>query len=80
MEGKMKPDGRRDGISYPTCVTACRKSSIALGYEPGKKSRSRFLTKSGATSGRTGAGKISAEEAMHLINGESNPCSSKPSK
>lgn len=70
-EGKLTRLQEEFGLSYPTLRNRLHEVIRALGYEPGKEDRSELSEeKRRAILEDLDAGKITAEEAMRLLQGE----------
>lgn len=71
VEGKMNRMADEMGISYPTLRNRLHEIIRALGYEPGREDISEVSDeKRRNVLEELDSGKISADEAMRLLNGE----------
>jgi hypothetical protein len=71
VEGRMNRMTDEMGISYPTLRNRLHEVIRALGYEPGKEEPVEISDeKRRSVLEELDAGKISAEDAMRLLNGE----------
>jgi hypothetical protein len=71
VEGRMNRMTDEMGISYPTLRNRLHEVIRALGYEPGKEEPVEVSDeKRRSVLEELDAGKISAEDAMRLLNGE----------
>jgi len=71
VEGRMNRMTDEMGISYPTLRNRLHEVIRALGYEPGKEEPVEISDeKRRSVLEDLDAGKISAEDAMRLLNGE----------
>lgn len=71
VEGKMNRMTDEMGISYPTLRNRLHEVIRALGYEPGREDINEIPDeKRRSVLEELDSGKISADEAMRLLNGE----------
>jgi len=71
VEGKMNRMADEMGISYPTLRNRLHEIIRALGYEPGREETADIPDeKRRSVLEELDSGKISADEAMRLLNGE----------
>jgi hypothetical protein len=71
VEGRMNRMAEEMGLSYPTLRNRLQEVIRALGYEPGKEETPEITDeKRRSVLEELDAGKISAEDAMRLLNGE----------
>ena len=71
VEGRMNRMAEEMGLSYPTLRNRLQDIIRALGYEPGKEETPEVSDeKRRNVLEELDAGKISAEDAMRLLNGE----------
>ena len=74
VEGRMNRMTDEMGISYPTLRNRLHEVIRALGYEPGKEEPAEASDeKRRSILEELDSGKISAEDAMRLLNGEEQP-------
>ena len=69
-EGKINRMQDEMALSYPTIRTRLHEVIRALGYEPGKETDEVSDEKRKSILNELDSGKISADEAMKLLNGE----------
>jgi hypothetical protein len=69
-EGKITRMQEEMALSYPTIRTRLQEVIRALGYEPGKETEEIPDEKRKTVLNDLDSGKISADEAMRLLNGE----------
>jgi hypothetical protein len=71
VEGKMNRMTDEMGVSYPTLRNRLHEVIRALGYEPGREDITEIPDeKRRSVLEELDSGKISADEAMRLLNGE----------
>jgi hypothetical protein len=71
VEGRMNRMADEMGLSYPTLRNRLQEIIRALGYEPGKEEIPEITDeKRRSVLEELDSGKISAEDAMRLLNGE----------
>jgi len=69
-EGKITRMQEEMALSYPTIRSRLQEVIRALGYEPGKDSEEVSDEKRTSVLEQLDSGKITAEEAMRILNGE----------